>query len=135
MASGAPDWLRQVVVSVVVENVPVVPVPAKEAAAGGIGRYSGTAQTYQTVEEWTVATAKVGELKEIILISSDFAHTHFKVVIGTVTFCTDTIVKHSIPLVFGDLRLAEAINVTVSCKSTDGTSIIVDAVIVGKEIG
>lgn len=129
MAHGAPDWTRQVQIVIVEAQ------PADEAAAGGIGRHSGTEQTYQEVIAWTVSTGKIGELKELILISNDFAHTHFRVTIGSVTYCEDTIVRNVIPLVFADLRLAAAGEVKIECKSTDGTSITVDGVIVGKEVG
>ncbi len=132
---GTPDWVRMVQVAVTVENVPIVPEPATEYAAGGIDRKTTTSTSYQEVEKWTVASGKVGELKELILISNDFAHTYFKVTIGDITFCNNTIVRNVIPLVFADLKLAETKEVKVECKSTDGTSITVDAVIVGKEIG
>ena len=135
MAHGSPDWVRRVEVVVIVENVPVPSVPAKERAAGGIGRYSGTDTTYQTVKSWTVASKKVGEIKELILFSSNYDKTHFKVTIGDVTFCSDTLVPAATPLVFDDLKLEAGKEVKVECKSTDETSITADAVIVGKEIG
>ena len=71
MAKGAPDWVRQITVVAIVENTPVVPVPANERAAGGAGRYSGTDQTYQTAVAWTVATGYLGDLKEILIISDN----------------------------------------------------------------
>lgn len=135
MAHGAPDWVRIVQVAVTVENVPVVPEPARERAAGDTGRYTGTDTTYQKVASWTVAASKVGELKEIIILSSDYDHTDCQVTVGSITFATAWIVVSAIPLIFEDLKLAEATEVKVECKSTDGTSITVDAAIVGKEIG
>jgi hypothetical protein len=135
MASGSPDGLRQVVVSGVVENVPVVPLPANEVAAGAIGRYTGTAQTYQTIATWTVTTNKIGELKEILVLSSDWSKTQFQITIGDTVFKSSWQMLLSMPLLFVDLRLAEGTTTKVECKSTDGTSITVDAVITGKEIG
>ena len=131
MARGGPDGVLMVQAVVTVELEPVVPDVLSEVAAGGIGRYSGTAQTYQEVEVWTVTAKKVGELKEIILISNDFPHTEFKVTIGSVVYCEDTIVRN----IIGDLKLAAASVIKVEARSTDGTSITVDAVITGKEIG
>jgi len=133
--NDAPDGTLLCLAVVTVNLEHVVPDELSEVAAGGIGRYSGVHETYQDVEVWTVTALKIGELKEILLISNDFPHTEFKVTIGTVTFCEDTIVRNIIPLVFGDLKLAAASVVKVEARSTDGTAIVVDAVITGKEIG
>lgn len=109
-------------------------VPATQEAAGAVGRYSGTATTYQTVASWTVETGKVGELKEITLLSDDYDHTHFKVTVGSIVFANNWLVQAAMPLIFEDLRLAAGSVVKVETKSTDGTAIVVDTVIVGKEI-
>ena len=47
MASGAPDWVTTVAVTVIVENVPVIPVAANEVAAGDVDRYEGDDADYQ----------------------------------------------------------------------------------------
>jgi len=120
---------------VTVENVPVAESPATEAAAGGHGRHSGTEQTYQEVVSWTVTAEKVGELKEILIISDDYDHTDVQVTIGTVTWATAWIAQGALPLIFEDLKLAAGVEVKVEAMSTDGTSIVVDAVITAKEIG
>ncbi len=129
MARGAPDWTRQVQV-VITEGQ-----PKNERAAGDVGRYTGTDTTYQEVASWTVATDYIGELKEIIIVSSNYDKTRCKVTVGTIVYATDWQVVSPVPLIFEDLRLATATVVKVETKSTDGTSITVDAVIVGKEIG
>lgn len=131
----APDgtlWVQHVNVVV---NLPTPSEPAKEAAAGDVGRYAGTDTTYQEVASWTVATGKVGELKEITVLSDDYDHTALKITVGAVTFATDWTAQGSMPLIFEDLKLAAGAEVKVEAKSTDGTSITVDAVITGKEIG
>jgi hypothetical protein len=131
----APDgsvWVQNVDVVV---NVPTPSQPATENAAGGTGRYTGTDTTYQEVVSWTVAADKLGELKEITILSSSYAKTYFKVTVGDIVFATDWIVQAAMPLIFEDLKLAAGKVVKVEAKSTDGTSITVDAVIVGKEIG
>lgn len=135
MARGTPDWVRMVQVAVTVETVPIVPEPATEVVAAGIGRYSGTDQTYQVVKSWTVATDKTGELKEISITSSVLGKTHWKITIGAVAIIEDILIDAPLTIPYHDLKLAEETVVTVSCKSTDGSSINADASIVAKEIG
>jgi hypothetical protein len=131
----APDgsvWVQNVDVVV---NVPTPSGPATEVAAGGVGRYSGTATTYQTVVSWTVAAGKLGELKEITILSSSYSKTVLQVTVGSVVFATNWTVQAAMPLIFEDLKLAAGEIVKVEAKSSDGTSITVDAVITAKEIG
>lgn len=135
MATGSPDHVLMMQHVVVVENVPVAELPATETAAGGHGRHSGTEETYQEVVIWTVTADKVGELKEILIISDDYAHTDIQVTVGSVTWATDWIAQGALPLIFEDLKLEAGDEVKVEAKSTDGTSIVVDAVITAKEIG
>ncbi len=129
MSRGAPDWTRAVQVNIAAGQA------LSEDAAGGAGTYSGVATTYQTVVTWTVTAAKTGELKEILLLTSNYAKTLIKVVIGTVTWCTGFAPQYAMPMIFEDLRLAAATVVTVSAKSSDGTAIVVDAIITAKEVG
>jgi len=135
MARDTPDWVTRVQVAVTVENIPVVPEATTEVAAGGIGHYAGTDQTYQTVKSWTVTGGKIGELKEVSFTGTVLAKTHWKVVIGALTFVTDLLLGAPLTIPFFDLKLAAETVVTVSCKSTDGTSINADASIAAKEIG
>jgi hypothetical protein len=131
----APDgsvWVQNVNV---VLNTPTPSEPASENAAGGPGRYTGTATTYQTVVSWTVAADKLGELKEITILSTSYAKTVVRVTIGSVIWATDWTVQAAMPLIFEDLKLAAGAVVKVEVKSSDGTSITVDAVITAKEIG
>jgi len=135
MALDAPDFVTRVQVAVTVENVPVVPEVGTEVAAGASGAYTGTDQTYQSVAKWTVSADKVGELKEILIISSNYALTLVKVSVAGVDEPDDWAPQAAMPLIYEDLKLAAAAEVEVQCKSSDGTSITVDALIVGKEIG
>jgi hypothetical protein len=128
MAHGAPDWTTKIEVHFSEGQA------ADEYAAGGAGNYAGTDTDYQTVMEWTVTTGRTGELKEILVISDDYAHTLVEVVIGSVTWCTDWSPTSPMPIIHEDLRLAAGTTVTVSAKSSDGTAIDVDAIIVAKEI-
>lgn len=109
-------------------------VPATQEAAGATGRYSGSDTTYQTVASWTVETGKIGELKEITLLSDEYDYTQFKVTVGSIVFANNWQVQAAMPLIFEDLRLPAGSVVKVEAKSTDGTAIVVDAIIVGKEI-
>ncbi len=135
MAYDAPDWIRQVVISVIVNNVPVPPDVANQLAAGAVGRKTTTSTSYQTVATWTVAAAKVGELKEILIISDLYANTLLQITVGAVVWATDWVIQSSMPIIFEDLKLVAGAVVKVECKSSDGTSITVDAIIVAKEIG
>lgn len=135
MAHGTPDWVRMVQVAVTVENVPVVPEAATEWAAGGARKLSPLTGTYQVVKSWTVTPGKVGELKEILILSDDYAHTEVKITVGAVTWCGEWTPTASMPVIFEDLKLAGGTVVKVEARSTDGTAIEVDAIIVGKEIG
>lgn len=135
MANDAPDFVTRVQVAVTVANVPTVPEVGTEVAAGASGRYSGTEQTYQSVAKWTVSADKVGELKEILIISDDYDLTKLKVTIAGVGEPDDWLLQAAMPLIYEDLKLAAGDEVEVQVQSTDGTAIIVDALIVGKEIG
>lgn len=135
MARGAPDFITAVQVAVTVESKLVLPEPATEKAAGDAGNYSGVLQTYQTVATWTVATGKVGELKEILIISDNYAKTLAQITIAGTVWETDWSPTSAMPIIFEDLRLAAGAVVLVQAKSSDGTAIDVDALIVGKEIG
>lgn len=131
----APDgtlWVQHV--SVIVE-APVPPEPAHQYPAGDVDRYSGSATTYQEVAKWTVTADRTGELKEVSMISDQAAKTLWKLVIGATTIFTDVTIQSPLTLPFFDLKLAAATAVTLSCKSSDGTAIVADGSIVGKEIG
>jgi len=131
----APDgtlWVQHVNVVV---NTPTPPEPANENAAGGVGRYAGDDTDYQEVASWTVAADKLGELKEITILSNNYAKTNLQVTVGDIVFATDWTVQAAMPLIFEDLKLAAGKEVKVEARSTDGTSITVDAVITAKEIG
>lgn len=134
MPNSGPAWVQTVLVAVTVENKPVIPLPTTETAAGGVGHYAGVGTTYQTVKSWTVTALKVGELKEISFTGTVLAKTLWRVVIGADTFVTDLSIGAPLTLPFFDLKLAAATVVTVSCKSSDGTTINADASIVAKEI-
>lgn len=135
MPNDTPDGVLMIQVAVTVDTMPVIPEVGTEVAAGAAGNYSGTDQTYQEVASWTVSTDKVGELKEILVLSDDYAHTLVQITVGSVTWCTDWSPTSAMPIIFEDLKLEAGQVVKVEAKSSDGTAIDVDAIIVGKEIG
>jgi len=130
-----PDGVQVVQVAVTVENELVLPSPATEVAAGAMGRYSGSSNIYQTVASWTVSTAKTGVLKEVGMASSSYTKTLFRLIIGAKTYMTDVTLRTALSLPFSDLNLAAGAEVRLSAKSSDGTAIVVDGSIVGKELG
>lgn len=131
----APDgtlWVQYV--SVVLE-VPTPPEPAHEYPAGAVGRYSGKAATYQQVAKWTVTAGRVGELKEVSMVTDDYANTTWKLVVGATTVFTNVKIQAPLTIPFFDLRLAAGAAVTLSCHSDGVTDIVADGSIVAKEIG
>ena len=135
MGRDHPDGTIKALVTTMVAAASVVSLPTTEAAAGAIGRYSGLATTYQTLASWTVAAGKTGELKEILILSDTYTKTSIQITIAGTVFKTAWIMLSAMPLIFEDLKLAAAAVVLVEVKSTDGTSIVVDCTIVGKEVG
>lgn len=135
MATDLPDYTKKIAITVTVENEQVPETAATELAFTYLGRYSGTSTSYQTVATWTVTTAKTGRLREISVESSSYSKTYFKVTIAGVTQFEDKIIQGPLTLPYPDVNLAAAAVVTVQAKSTDGTSITVDAMITGKEVG
>jgi len=133
--AGAPDWTIWEIPVIPIDTEPVPQIPENEEAGGGVGRWSGTGAVYNTVVSWAIADGKIGELKEIVVITDDYAKTHFRIYVGAVTFATDWIMTAPIPLIFEDLRIEGPAQVIVQAKSTDGTLITADAAIVGKVIG
>jgi len=135
MPSGAPDWVTTVAVTVIVENVAVLPVAAAEAAAGDVSRYSGDDDDWQEVAKWTVTPLKTGELKEVSMITDDYVNTVWKLTIGTTEVFTDLTIQSSLTIPFFDLKLAAGTVVTLSCHSDGVNAIVADGSIIGKEIG
>lgn len=97
-----------------------------------LARYSGTSTDYQSVVTWTVDTGYQGVLFEVAMVSSSYTKTQFKLVIGSSTEFTDKYTQTALSLPWQNNKLASATTVTLSAKSTDGTSITVDGSITGK---
>jgi len=129
MARGAPDWTTKVQITITAAQ------PQEERAAGGAGHKSGVLAADTEVISWTVDANKVGELKEILIISDDYAHTKAKVTVGDVEWCANWSPTSAMPIIFEDLRLSALTVVKVEVESIDSATIDVDAIIVAKEVG
>jgi hypothetical protein len=132
--SGHP-WVQTTQVAVTVENVPITADPTKEEAWGGVGRYAGSASSYQTVVTATVDALKIVEQLEISFTGGVLAKTKWQVTISDKVFSTEQMIDAPLTLSFYDLHLGAGKTVLVECKSTDGSSISCDASITGKEVG
>ena len=131
----APDGTLWTQIVDVVVDTPVPPSPAHETAITHLGRVSTSEQTYQTIVTWTVTTAKVGVLLHVEMESDDYDHTNFELSIAGVSQFTNKYIRGALSLEWPNVKLAAAAIVVLKCKSTDGTAIVVDGDITGKEVG
>ena len=135
MSNDAPDWMRQVLVNVIVESEPVTPAIGTESLVVQIDRLTTSSTSYATVVTWTVTANKVGELWFVEMMSDDYDHTQFKLVVGSTTIFTDLDLGTSLTIDCCQVKLEAGTVVTLSAKSTDGTEVNVDGDILGKEVG
>lgn len=126
-----PDWTTEVAVTIMLPD----PVTLPEAAVGVADRYAGDDEEPQEVVSWTVDEDKVGILKEISMVADEVDHAEWTVTIAGEALFTDQKFQVPLTLVFPDLALAAGVEVKVEVKSDDGTAIVADAEISGKEIG
>ena len=103
-----------------------------------IDRYTGTSTSWQKVVEWKVGDAwglPKGKLMELGLVSSDYSKTSFRINIMGKDLIENKQVQAATNIPFYEpLKLSKGDKVTVHAKSTDGTSVTVDARIVGVEL-
>lgn len=129
MVYDAPDFTTRV-------NVVIISTePGLEKAITRLARLTTSSTEYQTVVSWTVTAEKIGILHNIEFMSDDYDHTNFKLTIAGVEQFTDAIIGNSLSLGYPDVRIASEAVILLEAKSTDGTEVIVDADITGKEIG
>ena len=112
----------------VLENLPQVP-------AGKVKRYSGSDTSYQELAKWTVGKGKAGKLVEVSMATDNYDKTLWRFEAGGEMVLEDVILPTTLTMQFTDLRLSEEAAVTLSVKSADGTAIVADGSIVGKELG
>lgn len=135
MPVDAPDFVAWTQPINVVVDTPVPTQPGTETAIAEVDREITAETTYQEVVSWTVTTAKIGILREVSMVSDNYAKALFKLEVGGTALFTNKAIQAPLTLPFPDVRLAGATVVKLSCKSSDGTSITVDGSISGKETG
>jgi len=111
-------------------NATLVP---RGSPIANLDRYSGNDVAYKTVVSWTVSTGKNGELKEVSMISDQPTKTHFRLTIAGQEQFKDKLLQTSLALPFPENKLTAGQQVTIETKSTDGTAIVVDGSISGRE--
>ena len=135
MANSAPPWIQSVSVSVTVNNVPVSPTVLSEVPIGIVNRYSGASTSYQIIAQWSVTAGKTGKLIEVSMMTNNYAKTLWQLVVGNYIIMTNEYIQTPLTLPFDDLLMLQGWAVTLQCKSSDGTAIIADGSISGKELG
>ncbi len=89
MPTDLPDYTKKIAITVTVDQEQVPETAATELPICQLGRYTGTATTYQTVATWTVTATKSGALAEIAVESSSYSKTVLSVTIAGVAMITD----------------------------------------------
>lgn len=135
MATDAPDYTLIIEIGITLGQSSVPVSSATETAITAFGRYSGSATTYQTLVSWTVATGKAGVLASVELEADTYAKARFQLTIAGVVKFTDAQIQGPLDLEYPDVNLSAAQVVLLEVKSSDGTAIVADAVINGKEVG
>lgn len=98
-----------------------------------VNRYTGTDQTWQMIVRWQIPTGYMGDVHEISVLSDNDSKTRYRVILGDVDQQLPTDRAMSTPVAFPwrATGIAGPRTVSVECRSTDGTSITVDAMITG----
>lgn len=110
------------------ENLP-------EVAAGEVKRYSCSDTSYQELAKLTVGKGKTGRLVEVSMATNNYDKTLWKLEVGDKTILENVILPATLTMQFADLKLSGEAVVALSVKSLDGTAIIADGSISGKELG
>ena len=133
--ADSPDWTYWDIPTIIIEDTPTPETSQNETPVVTLAEYEGTSETYQIVAQWIVSAGKCGILKEISMASNNYAKTLFQLSIGTVFYFDEQTLKQPLSLVFPDLKLPAATWVYLAVRSSDGSSILVDGSITGKEVG
>lgn len=135
MARGAPDGVLMIQVAVTVENVPVVPITAKEYAIATFGIKSTSSSSYQTVKAITTTAERVGILRACEISCDNYAVAQFKLVVKGVTIFEDKKLPESFTKEFPDLVMSAAETATLYVKSDGSTTITAYCDFSYKEVG
>lgn len=136
MAKDAPDGVKLISTTIIVDSEPVPEQPANETPISATeGKVTDDSQDYVTLATWTVSTGKSGVLFGIEMDSDNFAKTYFQLTIGGTEKWTDVELQRPLNIHFAEARLAEAAVVLLEGKSNDGTEVNMWGHIEGKEVG
>lgn len=136
MAKDAPDGVKLITTTLIVDNEPVPEQPANETPISKTqGKVNNSDQSYQTLATWTVTSTKSGVLYGVELDSDNFPKTHFKLTIGGVQKWTNVEFQRPLNMHFAEARLPASTVVLLQGKSNDGTSVNMWGHIEGKEVG
>jgi len=136
MAKDAPDGVKLVSASLIVDDEPVPEQPANETPITETeGKVTESAQSYETLAQWTVSSDKSGVLFGIEMDSDNFAKTYFKLTIGSIIKWTDLEIQRPLNIHFSDAKLPANTVVLLEGKSNDGTAVNIWGHIEGKEVG
>lgn len=136
MAKDAPDGVKLISTTLVVDAEPVLEQPANETPISETeGKVTDSSESYQTLATWTVSTGKSGVLYGVEMDSDNFAKTHFQLTIGGTVKWTNLELQRPLNIHFAAARLAEAATVLLEGKSNDGTSVNIWGHIEGKAVG
>lgn len=98
------------------------------------GRYSGIDTTaYHDVVSWTVASQKVGGLREVSFYSDNLSKTLWRLSIAGVEQWTAKTFGAALAIPFHENNLPDGAIVVLQAKSSDGTAIVADGAIAGVE--
>jgi hypothetical protein len=117
-----------------VHQVSPVTIDLEGTPIAKVDRYSGNDTTYQTVVSWTVSPRKTGWLQEVSMVTDNFEKTMFRLKVADETLFEDKQIQTSLTLPFPWNELDEGSVVLLECRSVDGTPIIVDGSITGREV-
>lgn len=135
MAKDAPDGVKLIATTVIVENEPIVETPTTEFPIASYGVVSTSSSSYQELVTWTVAAQRVGLLRAVEISCDNYDVAQFKLVVAGVTVFKDKKLPESFTKEFPDIRLAAASMVTLSVKSDGATTITAYADLNAKEVG
>lgn len=135
MATDAPDHTLIIEIGITLGGNSVPPSATTEKAIASFGTYSGAATTYQTVASWTVAASKAGVLASVELETDNYAKTLWQLTVAGEVKFTGAAPQGPLDLTFPNVNLAPGDVVLLEAKSSDGTAIVADGVITGKEVG
>ena len=135
MPNSSPAWVRQVQVTVIVDNAPVPEQPSTEFALDTYGYVSTSSSTLQTLFSRTVPSAKIGVLDEIELSCDNYDVASWEIIVKGVTILDSETIPESFTKAFPSLHLEADESITVKVKSNGSATIKAWSDVSYKEVG